>query len=447
MTINTREIAAMVLDAVWKEEAYANIALNKAFQENALENRDRGFVTNLVYGSLKRWNAVEYQLQKVLNKPIKKKDAFLGILLHIALFEILFTSTPPRAAVNECVVLAKKHGHQGWGNLANGVLRNVVRGLENISWPSFADEIEKALFFQSLPSWLGTFWCEERGEKETLALLDSLEEVRPLSFRVNSLKTDRESFLNLLSTYEIQGKEGLYSPYCIKSSDGNRILRIPEYKMGFCTVQEEGSQLAVLALAPKAGETVLDVCAAPGGKTAFMAQLMKNQGKIFAGDIHPHKIKLIEDNAKRLGITIITPMVKDGTLWGDTHCGYFDCILLDAPCSGLGVLSRRQDARFHKASADIGALQIIQRSLLDSAVKALRPGGRMVFSTCTLTQKENQENRQYLLETYEEMQSVDLTDTFGDSLPNTTLKQGWLELLPHIHQTDGFYIAAFEKRK
>lgn len=445
-TNNARETAIKVLSQIILEGAYANIALNKELNNSALSLRDKAFVTNLVYGNLEKWQPVSYQLDKLLRKPLKKKDGVLELILHNGIYEMLYCSVPPRAAVNEGVELAGALGHQGWRGLANGVLRNFSRSLESLTWPEFSSELEKAAFFASVPSWLTTMWCEERGESAALSLMEELGKKQPISLRVNRLKTTKDDMVKSFESKGLTVIPGNLAPDSLVLNEGGLPFDDQLFTEGCFSVQGEGSQISVLALEPSKGSKVLDICAAPGGKTGYIGELMGNRGEIYAGDVHEHKIGLIENTCKRLGITITKVVKKQGQLWGQEYPGYFDCVLLDAPCSGLGVLSQRQDALFRKEFQDIQVLVTIQRELIHSAVKALKPGGRLVYSTCTLSQRENLDNRSYILKEFP-MKPIDISAIVqgADGEDLDTLKQGYIELLPYKHHTDGFFIAAFTK--
>ena len=444
---NTREIAATTLYAITEDGAYANLTLGNALRKSHLDQRDKSFVTNLVYGTLEHLCPIDYQVKQFLKKPVKKKDRFLMTLLRLGFFELMYTSVPGRAVVNEIVKLAKKYGHQGWGNMANGILRNFLRQKNQLVWPVFQNRLDQILFEQSLPQWLGDLWKRERGEEEALLLLESIGKSRPFTFRINSLKTDRDHLMERLEREGYHVKPCLYSPHGFRWESGENPLTSLEYQEGYFTVQEESSQLASLALAPNPGQTVLDLCAAPGGKSTHLAQLMENRGLIMSGDIHPHKIALIEENAKRLAIDIIQAEVKDGRTWGEDFPNHFDAVLLDAPCSGLGVFARRQDARFRKDAADIATLAKVQWDLIGSAIKALKPGGILVYSTCTLTNEENHQNREKLLTEFPKMKPFDLSRRLPcfSQKEAACLEKGYLELLPYRHHTDGFYISAYRK--
>lgn len=444
---NTRNLAAKIIHSVTDEGAYVNLILSQNLDHCDLDRRDKSFVTSLVYGTLEHLCPIDYQLNQFLRKPLKKKDRFLMSLLRLGFYEILYTEAPGRAVVNEIVNLAKKHGHQGWGNLANGILRSLLRQREELKWPEFSSTIDRMIFEKSLPSWLGDFWKEERGEEETLRLIECIDMIQPLSLRVNTLKINRDSLKKRLASEGCIVEESAYSPHGLYLAEGKNPIATNCYREGLFLIQEEASQIAALALSPQPGQKVLDLCAAPGGKTTHLAQIMENQGEIMAGDIRPHRVKLIEKNAKRLSIDMIHAVEKDAVCWGEEFPEYFDCILLDAPCSGLGVLSGRQDARFRKKRSDIDALSEIQWKLIHSAVRALKPGGVMVYSTCTLTRQENQGNREKLLEAFKDMKPLDLQSRLSQFMPDDafSLSEGHLELLPYRHHTDGFYISAYRK--
>lgn len=446
MKKSTREIGAELLYEILENGAYANILLNKALGGFS-EQRDKAFVTNLVYGALQRYAPVDYQLHQFVKKPIKKKDAMLEVLLRAALYELLFSAAKPYAVVNEYVKLGKKMGNPGWGSMLNGVLRNVLRRKEELVWPDFETEPDKAAFFISLPGWLTPLWQREYGEETALRLVKSMEEERFPVIRVNTLKTEREALRKFLSEQGIPAEEGDLSEDALRLGKGAELYSLPEKARSLFVVQEESSQLVARVLAPDENSTVLDLCAAPGGKTTHMAQMMKNTGKIYASDLYEHKVKLIRENADRLGITNIEAVKKDGTQWGKDAPERFDFVLLDAPCSGLGVMNRRSDSRLHKKEEDIHALAKLQRELMISAYRALRPGGAMVYSTCTLSGEENRGNVRWFLEEFSDMKP----SPFAHRISNLSREEqkeaedGYLELLPFAHQTDGFFIARFVK--
>ncbi len=444
----TREMAADILYEVTEKGAYANLALHKSLSV-CPDQRDRAFVTNLVYGTLRKRTPIDDQIGRFLKKPIKEKDVYLLSLLRLGFYELLYSAAKPHAVVNEIVAVGKKRGNEGWGKIINGVLRNLLRNKESLSWPDFKAEGERLAFFASIPPWIYRLWLAEKGEATSLRLLQTFDLPRPPVLRVNTLKCDRAKLKTLLYREGIITEEGSLSPDALRLKSGVDIGGSALFLEGYFTVQEESSQLAARVLGPEKGQRVLDMCAAPGGKTTHLAQLMENTGTIRASDIYDHKIKLIKENAERLGIQIIDADNKDALRWGEEAPGQFDAILLDAPCSGLGVLNRRLDSALRKTEADIAALAVVQRALLSSAYRALKSGGRLVYSTCTLSDAENKDNVTWFLNEYPDMKPV----SFAAAIPGLNREEqeqaekGALELLPFCHETDGFFLALFEKVK
>lgn len=446
MKKSTREIGAELLFEVLENGAYANLLLDKALG-GLSEGRDRAFVTHLVYGTLRRFAPIDYQIRQFVQKPIKKKDAMLEVLMRAGFYEILYSAAKPYAVVNEYVNLGKKLGNPGWGKMLNGVLRNLLRKKDSLSWPEFPGEVESAAFFISLPDWLVALWKREYGEEVALRLVQSMEEERSPVIRINTLKIQREALQKRLEEHGVSAEAGILGEDALRLGKGAELWRLPDDFHSLFVIQEESSQLVAKVLAPEEGSNVLDICAAPGGKTTHIAQMMKNCGKIWASDLYDHKVELIRDNARRLGITNIEAIKKDGREWGEEFPEKFDYVLLDAPCSGFGVMNRRSDSHLHKKTEDTKVLSALQRELLVSAYKALRPGGAMVYSTCTLSYGENCGNVAWFLKQFEDMKLSPFDDKISglSQRERKEAAEGYLELFPFEHQTDGFFIARFVK--
>ena len=443
---STREIGSDILFEILENGAYANLLLNKSLP-GISEHRDRAFVTNLVYGTLHRLTPIDFQISQFLQKPIKKKDAMLQILLRAAFFEVLYSGAKAHAVVNEYVNLGKKKGNIGWGKMLNGILRNLLRQKDALTWPMFSDPAESSAFYHSVPVWLGELWKKEYGIDTTIKLIENLDSERFPVIRVNTLKTDREELKNKLAEHGIDTEYSPLSSDALRTFKGSDLRYLPSDMQELFTVQEESSQLVARILSPAENSIVLDICAAPGGKTTHIAQLMKNTGKVYASDLYEHKVKLICQNAERLGLTNVVAEKKDGVLWGEEYPEKFDYVLLDAPCSGFGVLNRRSDSALRKSAEDSENLSSIQKKLMDSAYKALKPGGVMVYSTCTLSYRENLGNVKWFLDKYKDMKPSPFAEQVA-GLTESERKQtesGYLELLPFEHQTDGFFISRFVK--
>lgn len=445
MKKSVREYGVDCIHSVLVHEAFANIEINRLFSFID-EKRDRTFLMNLVAGTIRNLTPVDYQITLYLKKKIKNKDIYLKNILRCAVFEILFTSAKPYAVVNEYVSISKKNGNPGWGNLVNAVLRNILRNRLTLYWPDFEDEIREKCFFCTLPDWLGKMWEKQYGLDTALKLIESTNQPGALALRINTLKTDRKSFLTYLNSLGIPAIEGSLSKDAVLLSERSDLQRIPQGFHSSFTVQSEASQLSSIVLNPVANTLVLDMCAAPGGKTSHIAQLMDGKGMIYSSDVYSHKLDLIQSRMNLLEMQNFALYNRDGREWGKEFPDYFDYVMLDAPCSGLGVLNKRADSRLRKEYSDIEKLSVLQRELIDSAVRALKRGGRMVYSTCTLNDDENMKQYEYICKLpFMRPVSFDGLINNLDKEERLQCKDGYLELLPFKHSTDGFFISCFEK--
>lgn len=440
---SARLTALLVLNSVFSDKAYANIALGKALAQQNHSEQDRRFVTELVYGTVKAKGTIDWILAQLTERPLNKIETLILNILRLGVFQIYFLERiPASAACNESVNLAKKFGHPGIVKFVNGVLRGAVRSKEHIVYPDPEKEAKKYLALQEFhPEWLVKRWLKQFGEEETKALCRFNNQPPPLTLRVNTLVTDRKTLLDSLLEDEFEAES---SKWC---EDGIVCTRIPSLGILFAKysnmfyVQDESSMLVAPVLAPKPGQTVIDLCSAPGGKTTHLAQLMGNKGLIYATDIHEHKIKLIEENCQRLGIEIIKPLVQDAAQFNPQWQDTADCVLVDAPCSGLGVLRRRAEARWTKTRLDLKTFPPLQRDILQNAARYVKPGGRLVYSTCTLEQAENHYIPTEFLENNPTWQYA------GFNHPLTGEAIDELQLLPQRDGIDGFYICALVRKE
>lgn len=441
--VNARLLALKIINSVFYEGAYANIALNKALSANKnLNDLDRRFVTELVYGTIKAKGTIDWLLTQNISRPLHKVSPVILNILRLGMFQIFFLARiPASAACNEAVNLAKKFGHQGTAKFVNGVLRNSIRNKEHLTYPTL--EVDKvlhvALTYQH-PQWLAGRWIKQYGLEEAIKLCEYNNHIPPLTLRVNTLLISREELLTKLLKEDFAAKN---SEWC---ADGIVCQKIPSLSVLFdkfgqyIYIQDESSMLVGGILAPHEGETIIDVCSAPGGKTTHLAQLMQNKGRIIAADVHEHKIALIKENAARLGINIIQAQVQDATKRVAQWVNLADKVLVDAPCSGLGVLGRRAEARWTKTKEDLATFPPLQLTILENAAAYLKVGGKLVYSTCTLEKAENSaviekflaNNTNFRLAGFKHPKSGDLINE--------------LQILPQNDGIDGFYICALEKK-
>lgn len=442
-----REVALEILTRVEERKSYSNLELKHVLDNTALSGPDVGLVTELVYGTIQRRNTLEYVLNQFL-KGNKKMQNWVRELLLLSLYQIRYLDrVPERAAVHEAVEIAKRKGHQGIASLVNGVLRNVLRQPD--IWERLPNQPIAALALQeSHPEWLVKRWLKQYGEAETKFICHSNNLPPHPSVRVNTLKATREELLTQMANGQLEAKASTLSPFGI-TLDGGNAANTRWFQEGYCTIQDESSMLVAPALGTKPGDRVLDACAAPGGKTTHIAELMGNEGEIVACDVHPHKEQLIRQTANRLGITIIETVVSDAMELPEKNLGTFDRILLDAPCTGFGVIRRKPDLKWNKSEKDIQDISAIQYKLLERVSSLLAPGGVMVYSTCTM---EPEENQQLVEKFVTEHPSFELDRTLGEDLPDTVTakldaSKGYIQLLPHHFQSDGFFIARLKRNR
>ena len=442
----SRELALQILYQVNEEGAYANLALDKAlFPCTWLDPRDRGFITEIVYGSVKNRGKLDYVLNQFASTKVNKMDKWTRNLLRLSLYQILFLDkVPDSAAVNEAVKLAKHYGHVD--KFVNAVLRNILRGMDGIQWPDKAkDPVQYLMVQYSFPQWMVERFIRQYGLEDAERLCDWYNQPAAMWIRTNTLKTTRAELKQILEKEGLTVSESRHTPEGLKIENAVNLHKLKSFQQGLFTVQDESSMLVALAAEPAPGQRVLDVCSAPGGKTTHMAQLMKNKGSIYACDIHKHRLDLIAENCKRLGISNVELVQQDGTKLTKRWQEPFDVVLCDVPCSGLGVLGRRADARWAKESEDIAGLCKIQKKILEEAAQLVVPGGTLIYSTCTIAPEENQEMVKAFISEHPEYELDEtLTDCWLDVDKEET---GYVQFLPFIDDMDGFFIARMMRRE
>ena len=447
--ITARELALKVLMAVLEEGAYANLALNKVLEKYRPAKLDRAFATELAYGSLKALGTLDWVLAQFVKRPLDDQPPAIRNILRISAYQLLYMPrVPPRAVCYEGTELSKKYGHAGIVKFVNGVLRNLARSGSKIEYPALEQKpVEHISLCYWHPAWLVERWLAEYGLEETLEFCRANNAPAPNTVRTNTLKIDRDALARLLEEEGLSVEKAAFAPEGLHISGYHSLGSLPSFKKGLFTAQDESSMLASRALSPVPGAFVVDACSAPGGKTTHLAELMENRGRIVAADIYRHKLALVEENCARLGITIVEPVEEDARNLGKVYAGRADFVLVDAPCSGLGVLRRRPDARWRKKPGQIAELVDLQAEILESASRCLKPGGVMVYCTCTVTREENLEQVKNFLAGHSEFVFDSLVPFLPSSLDaKNTLGGGYVQLYPHVQGTDGFFIARLLKK-
>lgn len=441
-----RETAVRILYEVHENGAYANVALARALRQAELSEQDRRFVTELVYGAVKAGGTLDWILRRYVSRPVRKIQPLVREILRLGLYQIFYLDkVPASAACNTSVDLAKGMGMKGLSGFVNAVLRTAVREPEKAAFPTGKGHATENLALRSQhPEWLVRHWVRTFGFEaaEKLCRFDNEQPV--LSVRTNTLCTDRQSLLRELERAGAEAEPSQWAPEGVIVHRHGALDSLAPLQEGHCQVQDESSMLVAHVVGPQPGEFIIDCCAAPGGKTTHMAALMHDEGRILAGDIYEHKLQRIEENAERLGIHIIETEQIDAREIGEQYEAMADRVLVDAPCSGLGVLRRKPDARWRKTAEEVKALPALQLAILESAARAVKPGGVLVYSTCTIELAENQGVVSRFLEQHREFE---LTTT-GRYLPLPTkhAESRMVQLLPHIDGTDGFFICRMNKK-
>ena len=447
---NPRETALDIIFKVIEKGAYANIEVFKSYSSHRYSELDKRFILEIAYGTIKRWNTVDWVLEKFVSKPLNKLQPAVRNILRVGVYQLLYMDrVPPSAACNESVELAKKFGNKGTVKFVNAVLRNIsrkYRSINDLDFPSISqDPVCHVSLKYSHPEWLVRRWIERYGINGTIEICRYNNKVPEHSVRVNTNLTTVEDFKKLLVNEGIDFETGKYCrEVLIIEKDFGKLENKEELKK-FYIPQSEASALIGYMAGPASGSRVLDACAAPGIKATHLAQMMGNNGEIVALDIHRHRIDLIKRNCQRLGITCIEPQLMDARAAKDHLKEGFDLILVDAPCSGTGVLNRRADARWRKSPDEIKKMVYLQREILKGVIPLLKPGSPLVYSTCSMEPEENQMQVDWILDSFPELRQQDLKGF----VPNENLlwgeKANIFQSLPHIHNLDGFFSVRFVK--
>ncbi|MBO8142242.1 MAG: 16S rRNA (cytosine(967)-C(5))-methyltransferase RsmB [Firmicutes bacterium] len=438
-----RRAAVEILEAVDGRQAFTGLALSAALGRKGLSAHARAYVTDAVYGVL-RWRlTLDWMIGQCSRRPVDRMDPVIRNILRLAAYEIRFMDgVPGPVAVHQAVELAKDLGGPGTAGFVNGVCRAIARREEagDWPWPDSQQAPVRALAVEtSHPEWLVARWVERFGLKDARRHLESNNEVPEVHLRTNTLKTSRELLAARLREAGVYVVEGELAPEALRVRGMGRVDAQAAFQDGWFAVQDEAAQLVARALEPQPGQRIIDLCAAPGGKTTHLAQLMENRGEVVAVDVHPGKLRLVEEAAKRLGVAIVRPLAADGReLPGRLRPAAR--VLLDAPCSGLGVLRRRPDLRWRRRPEDIPALAALQRELLSAAAALTGPGGTVVYSTCST---EPEETTGVIARFLDDNPAFTAEDP---PVPGVPAGDGpGVYLFPHLHETDGFYIARLKR--
>lgn len=441
MSRSARETALRVLVACRVNGAWADAALKAQLGREGLSGPDAALCSRMVYGVLQNRLLLDFYLAAYCSqKPDHLQPPLLDIL-RLGAYQILFLDkVPDSAAVNESVKLAKLSGRGQASGLVNAVLRKVSQNKAHLPAIPDRDPVTYLSIRYSHPKWLVKRLLGLLGREEAEALLAADNGVAPLTVQVNPLRTTPEGLAEELTTSGVSAKMHPWAPGCLELSGAGDLAALPAFRAGKFLVQDPAARLVSLIAGAKPGDRVLDVCAAPGGKSFSAAFAMEDRGEVVACDLHESKLKRIQEGAARLGLTCVRAVAADGRVRRPEWEGAFDAVLVDAPCSGLGIIRKKPDTRYKKAD-ELFALPVLQQAILDNAAAYVRPGGTLVYSTCTILPEENEQVTDAFLAEHPAFSRTPfaLPDPVGET-------GGQVTLWPHRHGTDGFYICRMTRQ-
>ena len=447
---NTRELAVNMLLEITEQNKYSHLVIRNVLDKyNYMDGRDKAFLKRITEGTLERKIQIDFVLNQFSKVSVSKMKPFIRNLLRVSVYQLLFMdSVPERAVCNEAVKLAGKRGFKNLQGFVNGVLRNIARKKEEISWPE--EERNTAGYLSvkySMPEWLVEKFLSERGALQTKKMLESFLEASPVTVRLKETlkEEDREVFLNEMKKSGVRVKKHPYLPYAFEILNAEGISALPGFTEGLFMVQDVSSMLVCEAADIKKGDRVIDVCASPGGKALHAAEKLQGTGFVSARDLTEYKAEMIRDNIRRMNVKNVEAFVSDARQLREEDVETADVLLCDLPCSGLGIIGKKTDIKYHVSEEGLKQLKELQREILSVVWQYVKKGGVLIYSTCTVNPDENEENVKWFTENYP-FQTESLSPFLPECLKEEG-KTGMLQLLPGIHETDGFFLARLRREE
>ena len=447
MVDKTREIALKCLYKIEKEGGYSNIVLDEILRQNKekLEERDIGLISELVYGTITWKLTLDEIIMKYSKIKLKKISDWILNILRMGVYQIIFLDKIPKsAAVNESVNLAKRYGHKGSSNYVNAILRKIEKSdYEDLY--KIEDDVQRISKTTSMPEWIVEQLLKEKSIKQVEEICSNSNLKPKISIRVNKLKITKDELKKELDKRKIQYKEGILEDFIILDKQKN-IEKLDLFQKGFFTIQDESAATTAILLEPQKGQNVLDCCSAPGGKTTYIAEIMQNEGKIQAWDIYDHRLKLVRENAKRLGINIIETEIEDATIYNEQYFEKFDRVLLDVPCLGIGVLRRKPDIKWKRNKEDIEEITKIQKRILQNGLKYLKKGGQLIYSTCSIFKDENEEIIKSVVNKNNNIKILEINSNNLQKFERFVENRQFMKIYQN-EEVDGFFVCKLSKIK
>lgn len=437
---DSREIALDILLEILERGGYSHIILRQALNKyQYLDKSERAFISRIAEGTVEYLLQIDYIIDSFSNTKVSKMKPVIRTILRMSVYQLIYMDRVPDSAVcNEAVKLAVKRKFTGLKGFVNGVLRNISRNKEGLSWPD--DSVR-----YSMPAWIISMWEESYGRETAVTMMESFLKNKKTTVRCNLAKASKEEIIQSLRNQGAEVSESGISEavLCIEKYD--YLEGLEAFQKGYIQVQDLSSSFVGEIADPKKGDYVIDVCGAPGGKSIHIADKLDGTGMVEVRDLSLLKINMVEENIRRCGFLNIRTKVQDALVTDPESVEKADIVIADLPCSGLGIIGRKPDIKYRMTPEALESLAALQRYILTAAQAYVKPGGRLIFSTCTINRKENEENARWFLEQFP-FDCISLKGKLGEKLDSAAANRDFIQLLPGIHPCDGFFIAAFQKR-
>ncbi len=445
----TRELVLGVLLEVTRDGEYSHISLRNVLTKyQYLDKRDRAFITRVVEGTLEHMIEIDYIINQFSKVKISKMKPVIRCILRSAVYQLKYMdSVPNSAACNEAVKLAIKKGFSNLKGFVNGVLRSIERNLDAITYPDEANVIEYLSIKYSMPEWILQKWLSEYDRETVETMLADFQTEKPTTIRVNRNVMSKEELTESLENQGVYAESHPYLKDAMWISSYDYLADLESFQKGAFHVQDISSMLVAHLANPNEGDNVIDVCAAPGGKSLHMAELLCGTGHVEARDLTDYKVNLIWDNIQRSGMQNIQAVRWDATILNEESVEKADIVVADLPCSGLGVLGKKTDLKYKMTEQTQRELVGLQRDILTKVKSYVKAGGTLLYSTCTVNEAENMGNVEWFLKENEEFELVSIKEDLCEELRKSVVQEGCLQLLPGVHKSDGFFIAKFKRVK
>lgn len=445
--INEREIVLEVLLEITEHGMYSHIVLRDVLNKyQYLEKKERSFITRVTEGTLEHMMEIDYILDQFSKVKVKKMKPVIRNIMRSAVYQMKYMdSVPVSAACNEAVKLAVRKGFGSLRGFVNGVLRNVARNLDQIEYPT--EPLKRLSIQYSMPEWILNLWLKAYDSDIVEQMLQTFQRETPLTIRCNLRMVTPKQLKEHLEAEGVTVQVHPYLEYAFHISEFDYLGDLESFQNGEFSVQDISSMLVSELAAPKEGDYVIDVCAAPGGKSLHMAEKLNGSGHVEARDLTEYKVSLIQENIERTGLSNVEAVQQDALIFDEASVGKADIVLADLPCSGLGVLAKKTDLKYKATKEGADSLAKLQREMLKNVQAYVKDEGKLVYSTCTINPAENMDNVHWFLNQYPEFELIDIHESLCEELQKDVKENGCIQLLPGVHQSDGFFLACMKKRK